>query len=162
MSARTHAPAPGLDIATAIDAPPNRVFTASFELAALQAWCQVSNAVTTPRLLGPYVVEWPPSEVRDDVLGRLGGVFRGTIVHIEPGHSFFVADAYWLPPEGEPIGPMALEVVLTNSDLPSRGSTRVHVTQRGFDESVRWRRYYEVIQVGWDRALASLKGLLEH
>jgi hypothetical protein len=35
------------------------------------------------------------------------------------------------------------------------------VTQNGFEESVRWRRYYEVIGFGWERALASLKALLE-
>ena len=33
--------------------------------------------------------------------------------------------------------------------------------QTGFEESVRWRRYYEVIGVGWERALESLKVLLE-
>jgi hypothetical protein len=35
------------------------------------------------------------------------------------------------------------------------------VTQNGFEESVRRRRYYEVIGFGWERALASLKSLLE-
>jgi len=39
--------------------------------------------------------------------------------------------------------------------------TRVRVTQNGFEESDRWRRYYEVIGFGWERALASLKNLLE-
>ena len=39
--------------------------------------------------------------------------------------------------------------------------TRVRVTQTGFEESARWRRYYEVIGLGWSRALASLKSLLE-
>ena len=29
------------------------------------------------------------------------------------------------------------------------------------EESPRWRRYYEVIGFGWERALVSLKGLLE-
>ena len=33
--------------------------------------------------------------------------------------------------------------------------------QRGFEESVRWRRYYEVVTVGWQRALKSMKMLLE-
>jgi len=37
----------------------------------------------------------------------------------------------------------------------------VHVSQRGFEEGARWRRYYEVIGFGWERALASLKNLLE-
>ena len=39
--------------------------------------------------------------------------------------------------------------------------TRLHVRQSGFEESARWRRYYEVIGAGWERALASLKMLLE-
>jgi hypothetical protein len=51
-----------------------------------------------------------------------------------------------------------LEVAL-HADGP--GTTRVHVTQHGFEEGVRWRRYYEVIEFGWERALASLKALLE-
>jgi hypothetical protein len=37
----------------------------------------------------------------------------------------------------------------------------VRITQRGCDDSARWRRYYEVIRYGWERALASLKALLE-
>ena len=72
---------------------------------------------------------------------------------------FFVADAFWLPPDGEPIGPMALEVTL--QDRGRTALTRVRVTQTGFEESARWRRYYEVIGFGWERALASLKSLLE-
>jgi hypothetical protein len=74
------------------------------------------------------------------------------------GESFFVADAFWLPPDGEPIGPMALEITL---HADSEGRTRVRVTQTGFEEGARWRRYYEIISVGWERALASLRSLLE-
>jgi hypothetical protein len=92
------------------------------------------------------------------VLGRLGGVFRGTVMQFDPGAGFFVADAYWLPPDGDPIGPMALEVALTQDGTDA---TRVRVTQTGFEDSDRWRRYYEVIGFGWERALASLKNLLE-
>jgi hypothetical protein len=53
---------------------------------------------------------------------------------------------------------MALEISL-QAEAP--GATRVRVTQTGFEESARWRRYYEVIGLGWSRALASLKSLLE-
>jgi uncharacterized protein YndB with AHSA1/START domain len=148
-----------LDVTAVIAAPPGRVMKAFFDGQALQAWWQVSRSVTTPRPLGAYAIEWPPTDFRDDVLGRLGGVFRGTVVHCEAGKGFFVADAYWLPPDGDPIGPMALDVALTNE---AGGATRVHVVQSGFEETPRWRRYYEVIGVGWDRALASLKALLEH
>ena len=152
-----HADVPGLDVSIVIAAPPTRVLRSFFDPLALGAWWQVANAVTSPRVLGPYVVEWVPTDFRDDVLGRLGGVFRGTVMQFQPGIGFFVADAYWLPPDGEPIGPMALEVTC----VPAGPGTRVRVTQQGFEEGTRWRRYYEVVTHGWERALASLKALLE-
>jgi uncharacterized protein YndB with AHSA1/START domain len=148
---------PSLDYSIVIAAPAGRVLKAFFDADALAAWWQVAHAVTTPRALGPFVVEWVPTDFRDDVLGRLGGVFRGTVMQFDPGLGFFVADAFWLPPDGAPIGPMALEVTCT----PADNGTRVHVMQTGFEESDRWRRYYEVIGNGWERALVSLKALLE-
>jgi uncharacterized protein YndB with AHSA1/START domain len=149
---------PSLDVTAVIAAPPAVVMKAFFEPAALRAWWQVSHAVTTPRPLGPYAIEWPPTDFRDEVLGRLGGVFRGTVVEFRQEEGFFVGDAIWLPPDGEPIGPMALQVTLRPE---GEGGTRVRVTQTGFEESARWRRYYEVIGFGWQRALISLKSLLE-
>ena len=109
-------------------------------------------------MLGPYAIEWAPTDFHDEVLGRLGGVFRGTVVQFDPGEGFFVADAFWLPPDGDPIGPMALEVSVT---IDEAGRTRIHITQTGYEEGARWRRYYEVIGHGWERALATLKSLLE-
>ena len=147
-----------LDVTAVIAAPAGRVFKAFFDAEALHAWWQVTHSVTIPRVLGPYAIEWAPTDFRDDTLGRLGGVFRGTIVQCQAGEGFFVADAFWLPPDGEPIGPMALEVTLQPDGA---GVTHVQVRQTGFEESLRWRRYYEVIAVGWSRALASLKSLLE-
>ncbi|HEY1909848.1 MAG TPA: SRPBCC domain-containing protein [Vicinamibacterales bacterium] len=149
---------PSLNVTAVIGAPLGRVMKAFFDADALGAWWQVARSVTTPRTLGPYAIEWNPTDFRDDVLGRLGGVFRGTIIHFSSSSGFVVADAFWLPPDGDPIGPMALEV-----SLRSEGSgTLVRVTQTGFEESARWRRYYEVVGVGWERALASLKSLIEH
>jgi len=131
---------------------------AFFDADALMAWWQVSRSVTTPRPLGPYVIEWAPTDFRDEVLGRLGGVFRGVVMQCDPGRGFFVADAFWLPPDGDPIGPMALEVTLK---AEGDAMTRVRVVQTGYEDSARWRRYYEVIGFGWERALTSLKSLLE-
>ncbi len=157
-----------LDLSLVIKAPASRVQRAFFDPHALGAWWQVARCVTTPRMLGAYAIEWMPTDYRDDVLGRLGGVFRGTVMQFEPGRSFFIADAYWLPPDGEPIGPMALEVTFGpvtaaggTSVPPAELATEVRVVQTGFEESARWRRYYEVVGVGWERALASLKMLLE-
>ena len=149
---------PSLNVGAIIAAPAGRVLKAFFDADALAAWWQAMRSVTTPRTLGPYAIEWAPTDFRDEVLGRLGGVFRGTVMQFEQPRGFFVADAYWLPPDGDPIGPMALRVVL---ETDSNGATEVRVTQTGFEESVRWRRYYEVIGLGWERALGSLKSLLE-
>ena len=149
---------PNLDVTATIHAPSGVILKAFFEADALGVWWQVKHSVTTPRTLGPYAVEWPATDFRDDTLGRLGGVFRGTVMQFDPQKGFFVADAWWLPPDGEPIGPMALEVRCTAAD---NGGTRVRVTQSGFEDSERWRRYYEVVGHGWERALASMKSLLE-
>jgi uncharacterized protein YndB with AHSA1/START domain len=150
--------APSVDVTELIAAPPARVMRAFFDPDALGAWWQAARSVTIARPLGPYAVEWKATEFRDEILGRLGGVFRGTVLECRADGGFFVADAFWLPPDGDPIGPMALEVTLMRD---AAGSTRVRVTQTGFEEGARWRRYYEVIGFGWQRALASLKALLE-
>jgi uncharacterized protein YndB with AHSA1/START domain len=152
---------PGLDVVATIQAPAGRVLKAFFDADALGAWWQVKRSVATPRELGPYAIEWTPTEFRDEILGRLGGVFRGTVVQFDPASGFFLADAYWLPPDGDPIGPMALEVACKPVGAGDAAATEVRVRQTGYEESVRWRRYYEVIGYGWERALASLKALLE-
>jgi len=79
----------------------------------------------------------------------------------DAGRGFFVADCFWLPPDGGPIGPMALDVNCTPAGSDVTSGTRLHVRQSGFEESARWRQYYQVAGHGWDRALASLQALLE-
>jgi hypothetical protein len=145
-----------------ISAPADRVLRAFFDVDALRTWWGVVNAVVTPKTLGPYALEWPTSELRDEVLGPLGGVFRGTVMQFEGGAGFFVADLFWLPPEGDPIGPMALEVGVSPVTEVDAAATELRVTLSGFEESARWRRYYELIGIGWDRALRALKHLLEN
>ena len=103
--------APALDVAIDIRAMPRAVIDAFFDGNALARWWGADRSVTAPRPFGPYAIEWT-SEERDDVLGRLGGVFRGTIMQYQPNRGFFVADVFFLPPDGDPIGPMAFEVTL--------------------------------------------------
>jgi len=153
--------ASSLNLTIVIAAPPSRVLAAFFDREALGAWWQVVQSITTPRPLGPYVIEWQPTEFRDEILGRLGGVFRGIVMSFQPGRGFFVADGFWIPPDGEPIGPMALEVTCLSEGHEPNNQTTLHIVQNGCDDSLRWRRYYEVIGYGWERALASLKALLE-
>lgn len=140
-----------------IEAPPARVFECFFQPDALRAWWQVAHAVTTPVPLGVFAVQWPTTPYRDDLLGPLGGTFFGTIIDIKPGLEFQVADASWLPPEGDPLGPMTLHVQC----VPEGPHCRLHVRQEGEDMSPRWRRYYVVISRGWQMALLALKRYAE-
>src|SRR6266700_4174119 len=116
-----------------INAAPTRVLAAFFDPHALAVWWQVARSVTTPRPMGVYAVEWPPTVEADDVLGRLGGVFSGRVMEYLPGSELFIADAWRLP-----------------------------VKQTGFDDTPRWRRYYAVIAGGWRSSLAALKNYVEN
>ncbi len=155
------AAAPSLDISIDISAPPARVLKAFFDPDALHAWWRVKRAVVVPRPLAPYAIEWEPTEFRDEVLGRLGGVLYGTVVDVQQGQGFALANVYWVPPDGDPVGPMAFEMRCTLLSAGDNGQTHVRVMQSGFEESVRWRRYYEVIGRGWQGALLSLKALID-
>ena len=107
--------------------------------------------------MGIYAVEWVPTVDADEVLGRLGGAFGGRVMEYLPGRELFVADAWWLPPDGDPIGPMALEV----SCRIAGPACRLQVKQTGFEDSPRWQRYYAVIASGWRSSLAARKEYVE-
>ena len=93
-----------------------------------------------PRPLGSYAVEWEPTEWRDDLLGRLGGALHATVIDFKPGREFFLADAYWLPPDGPPIGPMALEAICSvqrDGTLLARPPVRLGPLERALDALLR-------------------------
>lgn len=145
------------DHSLTIEAPATRILDAFFNADDLAAWWHVSRSLCLPRPLGSYAIEWEPTAWRDDLLGRLGGVFHGTVVDFKPGREFFVADSYHLPPDGEPIGPMALEANCTS--LGERVVLRVR--QSGWDNSPRWTRYYELLASHLTLSLSDLKQYLE-
>ncbi|MEE2636375.1 MAG: hypothetical protein VYE68_03990 [Acidobacteriota bacterium] len=142
---------------TVITAAPDSVLAAFFDPIALSNWWDTVRSVTTPRPLGIYAIEWRVTPFSDQLLGTLGGVFYGTVMEFHPGREFFLADAYWLPPQSNPFGPMALEV----SCRVSGPATHLRVRQSGSDEGARWERYYDVISAGWKASLSDLKGYLE-
>jgi uncharacterized protein YndB with AHSA1/START domain len=159
VSATPEAPPPThFEQTLLIRCTPTRVMSAFVEPEALAVWWQAIRSVTSARPLGVYAIEWEPTSDRDDMLGRLGGVFHGTVMEYLPGRELFIADAWWLPPDDEPIGPMALEV---SCMLEEGASCRLRVRQSGFEDTPRWRRYYAVIARGWQSSLASLKAHLE-
>lgn len=145
------------DYSLLIAAPADRVIDAFFDAHALSLWWQTIRSVTTPQPLGVYAIEWEPTTFHDEVLGPLGGVFYGLVVEYVQAREFFVADGYWLPPMGEPLGPMGLEVTAT-SEGPN---TRLRVMQTGGSDGVRWSRYRAVIAPGWTAALRALRVYLE-
>ncbi len=151
-----------LDVSIDITVPVEVVFHAFFDAAALSAWHNTSRSIAIPRLLGPYVLEWERSAERDEVLGRMGGVFRATVMHIEPNDHVFLADAFWLPPDGGPLGPLSVQMTFTSSAAPDgRASTLVRVAMTGFDDGTRWKRYLGLATTQWQNALDALKTLLE-
>jgi uncharacterized protein YndB with AHSA1/START domain len=146
------------ELSVYIAATPERVLAAFFDPADLAAWWQVVRSVTVPRPLGTYAVEWARTEHADDVLGQLGGTFHGSVMEYRPGSELFVADAYWQPPSGEAIGPMALEVRCQPED--GGRSTLLTVRQSAEQEGARWERYFEVVEAGWTKALEAMQRYL--
>ncbi|HTM32411.1 MAG TPA: hypothetical protein VL263_13965 [Vicinamibacterales bacterium] len=142
-----------------IRATPARVLSAFFEPDELARWWDVSHAVVTPRPLTPYAVQWPATSFRDEVLGRLGGTLHGMLLDYQHGAGFFIADAYYTPPETGPIGPMAIEIQVR--PLEEGRSTELTVRQSAEEEEARWRHYFAIVGDGWDRALEGLREHLE-
>jgi len=158
VAKQTDAPGPThFEQSLMIRCAPTRVMAAFFDPHALSIWWQAIRSVTSPRPLGVYALEWEPTVERDDMLGRLGGIFHGTVMEYLPGRELFVADAWWIPPDDEPIGPMSLEV----SCMLDGPACRLRVRQSGFEDTPRWRRYYSVIERGWQSSLLELKRYLE-
>ncbi|MDQ3214313.1 MAG: SRPBCC domain-containing protein [Acidobacteriota bacterium] len=150
-------PSVAFDHSILIQATPERVLGAFFDPDALAAWWLAARSVTTPRPLGVYAVEWNPGREADAILGRLGGVFYGIVMEYKPGRELFVADAWWIPPDGEPVGPMSLQVNCSREDT----ACRLRIRQSGFEETPRFRRYYSVIERGWHISMAALKEYAE-
>jgi uncharacterized protein YndB with AHSA1/START domain len=147
-----------------IDAPPDTILEAFSDAAALATWWLTVHSIVKPRPLGVFAVEWAPTAEKDPVLGRLGGVFYGIVMEFKPGRELFVGNAYWLPPDGEPLGPMALEVSCTEQREAASETvtgTLVRVRQSANDQGERWRRYFQVTGAAWARALESLKDYAE-
>lgn len=142
-----------------IQAPPARVMQAFFTEADLKGWWQVSRAFAVPRPLGMYAIEWETTDFKDDVLGRLGGAFHGMVIDLRPGASFFLANVYWQPPDGDPIGPMALEVQCRPHG--NGRQTMVTVKQSGEGEGPRWERYFQIMTRGWEAALQEMKDYID-
>lgn len=140
-----------------VAAAPAAVFQCFFLPDALRAWWQAVRSVTAPVPLGVYAVEWATTPFRDELLGPLGGIFYGTVVDVKPGRHFMVGDCFWVPPEGDPLGPMGLQVTCEADGT----GCKLHVRQDGCEPSPRWLRYYAIVTRAWQVSLTALKRYAE-
>jgi uncharacterized protein YndB with AHSA1/START domain len=141
-----------------IQAPPARVMQAFFSDVDLKGWWGVTRAFAVARPLGMYAIGWSTTDFKDDILGRLGGAFHGTIIDFHP-HSFFLAEVYWQPPDGDPIGPMALEVQCRPQG--NGRQTMLTIKQSGEGEGQRFERYFAIMSRGWEGALTEMKDYID-
>ncbi len=158
-SAAPPAGPPQFVLTTMVEAPAARVMQAFFSHTDLAYWWQVERSVTVARPSAPYAVTWPASEERDEILGQLGGTLHGTVMDCIASRALFLADVYWQPPQGDPLGPMALEITF---EPEAAERTRVSVRQSASDDGPRWQRYFVLTKHGWGEALAALKDYLEN
>ena len=127
--------------------PPDPVMAAFFDPAALSEWWQAigrSTTRTAARCLRDRMGAYGRARRRARTPGRRVPRNRDGVL---PGRELFIADAWWVPPDDEPIGPMALEV----SCMLEGASCRLRVRQSGFDDSPAGARYYAVIAAGGNR-----------
>jgi uncharacterized protein YndB with AHSA1/START domain len=151
---------PAFEASVVVEVPAARAFQAFINHDDLVYWWAVERSVAVPRASGVYAVTWPASERRDEVLGQLGGTLHGIVMDCTPDRDLFLADVYWQPPSGEPLGPMALEVRCEPAADP--GSSRITIRQSAGEDGPRWQRYFSLTKPGWASALDTLKDYLEH
>ena len=142
-----------------IQAPPARVMQAFFTDADLKSWWGVTRSFAVARPLGMYAIEWESTDFKDEILGRLGGAFHGMVIDFRANASFFLAEVYWQPPDGDPIGPMALEVHCRPHG--NGRQTMLTVKQSGEGEGPRFERYFSIMKRGWEGALAEMKSYID-
>lgn len=150
---------PSFVASIAVEVPVARLSQAFFSHTDLAYWWEAERSVTVARATGPYAVSWPASESRDPVLGPLGGTLHGTVMEYIAHQTLFIADVYWQPPDGQPLGPMALEITWR---AEGDAASRVTVRQSAADDGPRWQRYFSITREGWNGALATLKDYLEN
>lgn len=151
---------PQFTVTTVVNAPAARVLRAFFTHADLAYWWGVERSVTVPRPSAPFAVTWAATDERDDLLGQFGGTLHGTVVDYMDDRALLVAEVYWQPPTGEPLGPMAIEVRCTPEGDGSR--SRVSVRQSASDTGPRWDRYFAIAKDGWEQSLDTLRDYLEN
>jgi len=147
---------PGVKIVVDIPTAPGRVLHAFCDGDAIEQWWHARRAIVVPRPLGVFAIAWPEGP-SDDVLGPLGGVLHGVVIDIRAARELFVADAYWQPPAGDPLGPMSIRVACAVAPV----GTTLDIEMAGGAEGPRWDRWFEVVRRDLPLAIDELRRWLE-
>ena len=81
---------------------------------------------------GAYAIEWLPTDFRDEILGRLGGVFRGTVVQCQVDAGLLRRRRVLAAARRRAHRPDGAGSLLR---AEPDGATRVRVVQTGFEEA---------------------------
>jgi uncharacterized protein YndB with AHSA1/START domain len=141
-----------VDIATA----PGRVLQAFSDGDAIEHWWGARRAIVVPRPLGVFAVAWPEGP-SDEILGPLGGVLHGVVIDVRSARELFVADAYWQPPAGDPLGPLSIRIACAVA--PSGTTLDIEVAGEG--DGPRWHRWFDVLRRDLPPAIDELTRWLE-
>jgi uncharacterized protein YndB with AHSA1/START domain len=138
-------PSPEIRLSIVIDAPPDRVFRALIDPAALNTWI-ASSAVVDPRVGGRYSYGWKYQHGGHDVAGG-----PTEIVDLVPNERLVIDWPDW---RGDPTKPRTRVAWLLE---PVGSKTRVTVVHGEFPRAVDISDY----PFGWSSFLTRLKSLVE-
>jgi uncharacterized protein YndB with AHSA1/START domain len=147
---------PGVKLVVDIPTAPGRVLQAFCDSDAIEQWWHARRAIVVARPLGVFAIAWPEGP-SDDVLGPLGGVLHGVVIDIRSARELFVADAYWQPPAGDPLGPMSIRIACAVAPT----GTTLDIEIGGGAEGPRWDRWFEVLRRDLPLAIDELTRWLE-
>ena len=132
MRGRDLRPRSGFDQELTIDVAPTRAMGAFFDPHALVALVAGHSVGDDASRAGRLRDRMGAVRRRGRGARPAGGRLSRTIVEYIAGTQLFVADAWWLPPDGDPLGPMGLQV----SCAAEGSGCRLHVHQAGYEDTL--------------------------
>jgi uncharacterized protein YndB with AHSA1/START domain len=117
----------------------------------LKGWWGVERSFIDLTRGGNYVLTWNKTPK------GFGYVSTGIVADYEPEKRLFLKDMMYLNPERPILGPMIMEIEISENN----GLSELKVRQAGYREGPDWDWYYQAVCDAWPQALISLKQFIE-
>ena len=117
----------------------------------LSGWWGVERSYIELRKGGNYVLTWNITPK------GFGYVSTGKVADYVPGVRLVLNDMMYLNPDRPILGPMVMEIHLTDNN----GLSELTVRQAGYQEGPDWDWYYQAVCDAWPHALVTLKKFIE-